>query len=91
MCNDQLFSFKFTENPIVFDIPDFINKLPEPTRSYCHAMLIEGESSKVIANRFHMTPKTILRKTRIALAPLAVQYGITSAEKFLPSARKKIL
>ena len=66
------------------DISGYIASLAEPQRSICYAMVIRGESSKSVAGRFNVTPKTILRKTRKALAPLAMEYDIKTAAKHLP-------
>lgn len=66
------------------DIRDYIASLPEPQKSLCHALVIEGESTDSVAGRFNVTQKTILRRTRKALAPLAVQFDIRTASKYLP-------
>lgn len=66
------------------DIRDYIAALPEPQKSLCHALVIEGESTNSVAGRFNVTPKTILQRTRKALAPLAVQFDIRTASKYLP-------
>jgi len=71
------------------DICDYIAMMTEPQRSICHAMVIEGESANIIAGRFNVTPKTIRRRTRKALAPLAVQYDIRNAVKYLPASSSR--
>ena len=72
------------------DICDYIAALPEPQRSLCRAMVIDGESTDNIASRLNVTSKTILRRTRKALAPLAVQYDIRTASKYLPASKSVI-
>lgn len=66
------------------DICDYIAALPEPQRSLCRAMVIDGESTDNIASRLNVTPREVLRRTRKAFAPLAVQYDIRNATKYLP-------
>jgi len=72
------------------DICDYIATLPEPQKSICRAMVIEDESPDNIASRFNVTPREILRRTRKALAPLAMQYDIRNATKYLPVSKSVI-
>lgn len=72
------------------DIAGYISALPEPQRDICHAMVIRGESADSIAERLNVTAKTVVRRTRKALAPLAVQYDIRNAVKYLPASSSVI-
>lgn len=58
------------------DIADYIKQLPEPQRSMCHALVIDGYTSSRVAKMFSVTKKTVMRRSRKALAALAIQYGI---------------
>ena len=76
-----------------FDIREYIERLPEPERTMCFAVIVEGRKTKETAESLGVHPKTVLRHVRRALAPLAKTYGITAADKFLvdqkgPSAQK---
>ena len=66
-----------------FDIREYIERLAEPERTMCFAVIVEGRKTKEAAEQLGVHPKTILRHVRRALAPLAKTYGITAADKFL--------
>ena len=84
MRNDEELDLHIQTFTAMVDIRDYIASLPEPQKSLCHALVIEGESTNSVAGRFNVTQKTILRRTRKALAPLAVQFDIRNASKYLP-------
>ncbi len=66
-----------------FDIREFIDRLPEPERTMCFSLIMEGEKVRMIAEAHGVHPKTILRHVRRALAPLARTFGILAADKFI--------
>lgn len=66
-----------------FEIRDYIDALPEPERAMCYALLIEGDKVKDLAARYGICTKTVFRHVRRALAPLARQFGIKAADKFI--------
>lgn len=67
------------------DIGGYIAALDEPNRSLCSALILEGESVKDVALAMNVSTKTILRRTRKALANLGANYGIRNASKYLPA------
>lgn len=66
-----------------FDIREYIKRLPEPERTMCFSVIVEGRKTKEAAESLGVHPKTVLRHVRRALAPLAKTYGITAADKFI--------
>ena len=83
MNDEKLFATDWQADQAVFDISDFINRLPEPSRSLCRDVIINGKSTTNVARKLNVTPKTVLRRIRKAIAPLAVQYDIAAAKQFL--------
>lgn len=67
------------DNIAEMDIRAFIARLPEPNRGICYALIIDGRDTKSIASSFNINPRTVLRRSRIAMAPLALDYDISIA------------
>lgn len=65
------------------DIRDYIAGLAGPIQGVCHALIVEGQSVREVADQYGVSTKTMLRHVRKALAPLALTYDIKNADKYI--------
>ena len=63
------------------DIGDFIEILPEPDRTICRQMILDGISAGIIARRQGKSKDELLAMVREAMRPIAVQIGIRAARQ----------
>ena len=83
MMNFNLFYQVSQSTQMQDELTYYIKSQPEQIQKLCNAMVFEGESTRTLAERFNIAPKTVLRRVRKALAPIAVQYDISAARKYL--------
>ena len=58
------------------DITDFINRLREPQRSICHAVVLDGENIGQVAAAHHLSRQRVGKILRSSLRPLAEDLDI---------------
>lgn len=66
-------------NTATADIEEFIPTLPEPERTICSQVIIDGISAGIVARKQGRSKDEILSMIREAMRPIAVQIGIRAA------------
>lgn len=61
------------------DIADYIESLPEPERTLCRQVVMQGISAGIVARRLGKCKDEILHLIRDAMRPVARQIGIRAA------------
>ena len=66
-------------------IEEYISHLPEPGKSICSDILLQGDKVYKVARKFHISSYKVVKIVRLMMWPVAVELGIAPAAPLLPA------
>ena len=60
-------------------IEEYISHLPEPGKSICSDILLQGDKVYKVARKFHISSYRVVKIVRLMMWPVAVELGIAPA------------